>query len=264
MPISRIKTDGIQDDAVTTAKVADDAVTTALIADDAITSSKIGVDVIAAEDLAANSITVSEITDGAITTAKINDGAVTMAKLATSGTLPALDGSNLTGVGVAGISSNSTSGTALGIDANNIVTIPSVPAWRVGLSSNQNVSVNNTNVTVEFDNSTTDNCFLQGGLTLSSGIITVPVAGVYQVNVTIRQTGVSGGYVLVRILRNNVTTGSSGTYIIDGTTVTYTNYTGSDIFKCDANDTLRATVLSYSDNIYSIVNTSIFSGHLIG
>ncbi len=38
-------------------------------------------------------------TDGTITTAKIANQAVTMDKLATSGTLPALDGSNLTGVG---------------------------------------------------------------------------------------------------------------------------------------------------------------------
>ena len=62
MPISKIKTDGIQDAAVTTAKVADDAVN----------SAKIGVDVIAAEDLAANSVTVSEITDGAVTSAKLD------------------------------------------------------------------------------------------------------------------------------------------------------------------------------------------------
>jgi hypothetical protein len=61
MPISRIKTDGIQDDAITSPKIADDA----------ITSPKIGVDVIVADDLAANSVTVSEITDGAVTGAKL-------------------------------------------------------------------------------------------------------------------------------------------------------------------------------------------------
>ena len=38
--------------------------------------------------------------DGSVSTAKIADNAITMAKLATSGTLPALDGSALTGVGV--------------------------------------------------------------------------------------------------------------------------------------------------------------------
>lgn len=41
---------------------------------------------------------VGSVSDGAITTAKLGDQSVTMAKLATSGTLPALDGSNLTGI----------------------------------------------------------------------------------------------------------------------------------------------------------------------
>ena len=65
MAISRIKTDGIEDAAISTAKIADAA----------INSAKIGVDVIAAEDLAANSITVSEISNGAVTPAKLSTGA---------------------------------------------------------------------------------------------------------------------------------------------------------------------------------------------
>jgi len=42
---------------------------------------------------------VQGVTDGAVTTNKIGNNAVTMNKLATSGTLPALDGSSLTGLG---------------------------------------------------------------------------------------------------------------------------------------------------------------------
>ena len=42
---------------------------------------------------------VGSVSDGAVTTAKIANQAVTMNKLATSGTLPALDGSSLTGLG---------------------------------------------------------------------------------------------------------------------------------------------------------------------
>jgi hypothetical protein len=54
------------------------------IADNAITSTKIGVDVIVAEDLASNSITVAEIANDAVTTAKIADANVTTDKLATT------------------------------------------------------------------------------------------------------------------------------------------------------------------------------------
>jgi len=67
MPISRIKTDGINDDAIT--------------------SAKIGVDVIVADDLAANSVTVSELTNNAVTTAKIANDAVTGDKLANNITI---------------------------------------------------------------------------------------------------------------------------------------------------------------------------------
>jgi hypothetical protein len=54
------------------------------IADNAITSTKIGVDVIVAEDLANNSVTVAEIASNAVTTAKIADANVTTDKLATT------------------------------------------------------------------------------------------------------------------------------------------------------------------------------------
>ena len=108
----------ILDDNVTTAKIADDAVTNAKIADNSITSAKIAVDVIVAEDLASNSITVAELSNNAVTTAKINADAVDGTKiaddaidsehytngsiddvhLASSGTMPAWDGSALTGM----------------------------------------------------------------------------------------------------------------------------------------------------------------------
>src|SRR6056300_1431623 len=52
MPISKIKTSGIEDSAIT--------------------SAKIGVDVIVAEDIANNAITVAELSDGAVTSAKLD------------------------------------------------------------------------------------------------------------------------------------------------------------------------------------------------
>lgn len=62
MPISKIKTSGIEDNAVTSSQLEDNSVT----------SAKIGVDVIVAEDIANNAITVAELADGAVTSAKIS------------------------------------------------------------------------------------------------------------------------------------------------------------------------------------------------
>ena len=64
MPISRIKTDGIQDDAITSAKFGDTNVATA--------------------DIANSSVTSAKIADSSVTTAKIASGAVTSAKLDTN------------------------------------------------------------------------------------------------------------------------------------------------------------------------------------
>jgi hypothetical protein len=118
---------------------------------------------------------VQGVTDGAVTTNKIANGAVTMNKLATSGTLPALDGSNLTGVGVAGITSSSTSGTALSIDANNIVTTPTRHcfwwAYSTGGPATGLTGVINWNVTEQ----------QSGGHTAGTDF-TCPVAGLYQFN----------------------------------------------------------------------------------
>ena len=114
---------------------------------------------------------VGSVTDGAVTTAKIANQAVTMNKLATSGTLPALDGSNLTGVGVAGISSSSTSGTALSIDANNIVTTPNVPSFHAYSPPSPSAGNIVTGYTVGHDTSSNFNA--------STGRFTCPVSGVY-------------------------------------------------------------------------------------
>ena len=84
MPISKIKTSGIEDSSVTADQLAENSVT----------SAKIGVDVIVAEDIANNAITVAELADNAVTNAKLADdavdttelvdGAVTSAKLDTN------------------------------------------------------------------------------------------------------------------------------------------------------------------------------------
>ena len=85
-----------------------------LVFDSALTSSDSIDFVMALGDV----LSVGAPSDGTITTAKIANNAVTMDKLATSGTLPALDGSALTGLGggtsVAIIGDQQTKGTNSG------------------------------------------------------------------------------------------------------------------------------------------------------
>ena len=108
---------------------------------------------------------VGSVTDGAVTTNKIANGAVTAAKLAA-------------GVqGVAGISSSSTSGTALSIDANNLV-FPKVPVFEVIKTTNQTLS-SATFTKITFDSESYDTASFYD---LASSKFQPTIAGYYHIN----------------------------------------------------------------------------------
>jgi len=189
---------------------------------------------------------VGSVTDGAVTTAKIANQAVTMNKLATSGTLPALDGSNLTGVGVAGISSSSTSGTALSIAANNVVTrgvIPSFQAYQA-----QSISAGNdcVNYTVGHN---TGNHF--NGTT---GVFTCPVNGLYFFQLTVGSNSSYG----VDIRKNN----SSIRRIEFNSPPGFCWLSTSIIIEMNAND--AATAHCFLGTPSMAGGQGGFSGYLIG
>ena len=106
----------------------------------------------------AKAISTTGLPVSAVNTASINANAVTVDKLATSGTLPALDGSALTG-------------------------ITNTPCFYATFSVNLNNQANNTAVKVPF-NATT---FNQGGGTFDTSNYrwTPGVAGVYQIGATV-------------------------------------------------------------------------------
>ena len=91
MPISKINTFGIADNAVISSKIAQDvilaedidanAVTVNELANNAVTSAKIVDGTIITTDLANDAVETINIKDLNVTTAKINDGAITTAKL---------------------------------------------------------------------------------------------------------------------------------------------------------------------------------------
>jgi hypothetical protein len=157
--------------------------------------------------------------------------------------------------------------TAQTIDSSGRVLLPSVPAFRVSLTSDQSITATGDH-DIEWNEGTTsesDNNFTQGGFSWSSGVVTVPVAGVYCFSVILRIDSVGSGYIVGKLAKNDDTSGNRDAYLIDGSPPSnYTNLTGSNIFKCSANDNIRMIVTSSADTSYTIQNQSSFSGHLIG
>lgn len=154
--------------------------------------------------------------------------------------------------------------TAMTIDTSGRVTTPVVPAWRVSLSANQSVS--STGYTqVQLDVTNTENCFLNGGVTISSYEVVAPITGIYAVNSYVRVDSLGTGFVQLGILVNGVRSGVSDTYVIDGSPPSnYVTLSASDVFSVTANDTFRLEVFTSNDNSYTIQGNTVFSGHLVG
>ena len=82
MAITQIKTTGIADDAVTSAKIADGTIATGDIANDAVTSAKIADGTIATGNIADDAVTSAKLDNsivmtGALTAAQVNGGVTT-------------------------------------------------------------------------------------------------------------------------------------------------------------------------------------------
>jgi hypothetical protein len=126
----------------------------------------------------------------------------------TSGYVLTSDGTNWTSAaaaagGVAGISTSSTSGTAISIDANNIVTKGSNPCFSVSLSGNYNNFPRNAENTIPFD---TERFDIGSNFNTSTYTFTAPVTGKYQVGYDIQVFAMlsAANYVIYLNTSNNI------------------------------------------------------------
>lgn len=184
--------------------------------------------------------------DNSVTDAKIAG----MASSKLTGALPALDGSNLTGVGVAGITSASSSGTALNIDNSNRVTLSNTaqPSWYLK-KNNGNVGSTNTIVFNDIARA--------AGVTLSNGVVTLPVTGVYAVSFGFLK---NGGDCDVEIRLNN-----NSQSLIKARASSSSNHSSASgvIFqRFGAGDNLRVVVTN--GTVHGANPWTYFSGYLVG
>ena len=169
---------------------------------------------------------------------------------------------NATNLEVTNIKDSTGTNTAMTINSDGVVNRSVLPAWRIRLANAESRTAT-TQLVIGFAETTTNDCFLQGGCTLSSGTITVPVTGIYHVTANVRVDNIGSGFVTVRIRKNAENVGA--TYTIFGTASTlYQTYTPSETWSLSANDTIQVTASSSADTSWSVSGTSSFSGHLVG
>jgi hypothetical protein len=160
---------------------------------------------------------------------------------------------------------NSSGTSAISVDSNGVVTKGTLPAFNVGLTGDENFSSHSTWHTISNWVDSETNAFVQGGMSLSSGVITVPVTGVYHFNLVTRIDGVGGGYIWTQISKNNDDTNNVQFSHLDGSPDgSYKTLVCSGIYQMTANDTVRAKIYSSSDTSFHCASQSHFNGFLIG
>lgn len=148
--------------------------------------------------------------------------------------------------------------------SGNQVLFPDRPAFRVARVASQTINNTDTRNDIEFDRTDDQNCFLQGGITISSGIITIPVAGVYSFSAITRADNITSGYFYSEIMKNANQSGAHKAHGISDAAVQYQTVTLSTVFKCEVGDEIKVVALAESDNTWSVSSTCEFSGFLIG
>lgn len=158
-----------------------------------------------------------------------------------------------------------TNGTdAMTIDSNGVVTRSALPAFMVSLTGDQNFTSSGTWLDITFVDTQT-NSFVQGEMTLSSGVITVPVTGVYHFSANIRIDSVGSGFLWTQISKNDSEDNDIQHGCIDGSPdANYESLIQSGIYQMNANDTIRVKVFAYTDSAFHVARQSHFSGFLVG
>ena len=151
--------------------------------------------------------------------------------------------------------------------SGNQVLFPEKPAFRISKSSTSGPH-STGEIDLEFDVTGDDsqNCFMQGGITLSSSTnIVVPVGGLYYFHGIARINGFGTGYALFRLSRNGVITDRSDTYCINGSPDgSHESLNVSSIFKMNANDYVKLSFQSDADTSWNVSDDTFFTGYLIG
>lgn len=170
---------------------------------------------------------------------------------------------------------NATGTTAMGIDSSGIVTRNLIPAWGLHLSGDYSgTQAGSFHPITQWVLSSDVNAssFLQGGCVLNTGVITVPITGLYNITTTTRFDAMNGNYCKCVISINDENDANTlnkyggGQNIVGEASLDHRQTPKANLVaKLTANDTVRVKVLADNDTGWYVrAVESSFQGYLIG
>ena len=157
--------------------------------------------------------------------------------------------------------------TGLTINSDGRVLQPNLPSWRISIASDASVSSDTAWQVIAWDETddSAENLYLQGGITVVSSKIVIPVAGVYMFGVNLRIDGISSGNYLTAVMEKNdsTTDNAEAEWVEQNAAATYATVSMSSVMKFAASDTIRVSVAS-PDGTYTIQDNCTFYGAFIG
>ena len=173
-----------------------------------------------------------------------------------------------------------TNGTeAATINTSGVISRSVVPAWFLTLGTSAESRTSASEAAVQFavqSDSGYNPTYIQGGASVSNGVVTVPNTGLYYVNGNCRLDSLaSGQWGRVAISINGETIfNSANTYqtmrlsptmLVDVNGETFNGMDVSAVLKLTANDTVEIRASCYSDTAWNISSyDSHFTGYFIG
>ena len=282
MAIIKVKTGGITADAITSTEIADNAVVTAAINADAVTDAKIADDVVGTEHLTANEVDTAALgadavtgaqladdavnsehyTDGSVDTAHIADANVTQGKIADQAINEAkMQISNAPTNGYALTAQSGNTGGLTWAEIGGGITV--ADQWRVTADFTGAASPISSNLE-RVD--TSGQGTIGSAMTVSSGVFTFPVTGIYKIEFNAQFTINDNTRYYINYIESSRNNGSSWTQISENASFiqqTDSNFTPQSLYTCSlfdcadtSNHKVRFRVLPVNTSTTTYGNTA--------
>ena len=148
------------------------------------------------------------------------------------------------------------------------VTFPDRPAFSTRVDVDQSFTTAGTWHTVDFDTGSTSYPWInyaKGGATVTNGVFTVSLAGLYSFSARLRVDGVGSGYLWSTLSVNNSNSPNVLINDLDGTpSSAYTTIKLDGVYDLSVGDTVSVKLYSSADASFEVENYSSFQGYFLG